>query len=122
MPTTKGHADSWKPRTRLEVAGLITLGSGQDQAGASVPKYWNATASASHSWPGPTSLNQRLNRPGQGPWVNVLDPAQAVAAVRAARPQADIVVVSLHWGEEDRHEPTLGSGRSQPDCSRPEPT
>jgi hypothetical protein len=94
-------------RTRLEVAGLITLGSGKDQAGASAPKYVerNGIRIAFLAWT--DLLNQRLNRPGQGPWVNVLDPALAVAAVRAARQQADIVVVSLHWGVEDRHEPTV---------------
>lgn len=36
----------------------------------------------------------------EGPGVAVFDPAEAVADVAAARAVADLVLVSLHWGEE----------------------
>jgi poly-gamma-glutamate synthesis protein (capsule biosynthesis protein) len=49
--------------------------------------------------------NINLNDQNSGPWVRGLDPAAAAEAVRAARAQADVVVVSLHWGVEYQHEP-----------------
>jgi poly-gamma-glutamate synthesis protein (capsule biosynthesis protein) len=49
--------------------------------------------------------NINLNDCSSGPWVRGLDPAAAVEAVRAARAQADVVVVSIHWGAEYQHEP-----------------
>jgi poly-gamma-glutamate synthesis protein (capsule biosynthesis protein) len=49
--------------------------------------------------------NINLNAGDSGPWVRGLDPAGAEAAVRAARPLVDIVVVSIHWGVEYQHDP-----------------
>jgi poly-gamma-glutamate synthesis protein (capsule biosynthesis protein) len=51
-------------------------------------------------------FNLNGNAGAGGPWVRGLDPAEAAQAVRAARAQADAVVVSLHWGMEYQHEPT----------------
>jgi poly-gamma-glutamate synthesis protein (capsule biosynthesis protein) len=92
---------------RLEAAGLVPLGSGLDQsrAGASRILERNGLRIAFLAWT--DLLNAHLNRVGKGPWVNTLEDDEAVEAVRAARLQADIVVVSLHWGREDRHDPSL---------------
>jgi len=93
-------------RTRLVVEGLVPLGGGRDQAEAMAPRILerNGIRIAFLAWT--DLLNLSLNRPGKGPWVNVLDLEQAARSVRGARLQADAVVVSLHWGKEDRHDPT----------------
>ena len=94
-------------QTRLEVAGLVSIGSGRDQRQAMTPRILerNGIRIAFLAW---TDLfNRHLNREGQGPWVNGMDEELASEAVRAARLQADAVVVSVHWGKEDRHAPTL---------------
>lgn len=92
--------------SRLERAGLSFVGSGADQPQAMTPVMVerNGIHIAFLAW---TDLfNIQLNRVGKGPWVNGLDGDQACEAVRAARMKADVVVVSIHWGVEDQHEPT----------------
>ena len=92
--------------TRLEVANLVAIGSGRDQAKALTPRILarNGIRIAFLAW---TDLfNRQFNRAGQGPWVDGLEVEQACRAVSAARSQADAVVVSLHWGHEDQHEPS----------------
>jgi poly-gamma-glutamate capsule biosynthesis protein CapA/YwtB (metallophosphatase superfamily) len=92
--------------TRLEVARLISIGSGRDRLQAMAPHILerNGLRIAFLAW---TDLfNLRLNREGKGPWVNGFDVEQACDAINTVKSQADAVVVSLHWGKEDRHEPT----------------
>jgi len=93
-------------RTRLEVESLVPLGGGRDRAEAQAPRILerNGLRIAFLAWT--DLLNVQLNQPGKGPWINVLDLDAAVRSVRDARLQADAVVVSLHWGQEDRHDPT----------------
>jgi poly-gamma-glutamate capsule biosynthesis protein CapA/YwtB (metallophosphatase superfamily) len=93
-------------QTRLKVAQLLSVGSGRDQAQAEAPRIVERQGIriAFLAW---TDLfNLGLNRQGQGPWVNGLEVEQASATVNQARAQADVVIVSLHWGVEDQHEPT----------------
>jgi poly-gamma-glutamate synthesis protein (capsule biosynthesis protein) len=93
-------------RTRLIVEGLIPIGSGKDRASAQAPKILerHGIRIAFLAWTDIFNLN--YNRGRNEPWVNRLDLADAFEAVRAARQQADAVVVSLHWGVEDQHEPS----------------
>jgi poly-gamma-glutamate synthesis protein (capsule biosynthesis protein) len=51
-------------------------------------------------------FNLDLDRKATEPWVRPLDLEPALAAVREARSRADIVVVSVHWGNEYQHAPT----------------
>jgi len=51
-------------------------------------------------------FNLDLNRRATEPWVRPLDLEPALQAVREARAKADVVVVSLHWGNEYQHLPT----------------
>lgn len=98
-----GHLETL---TRLEVANLTAVGSGRDRAMAEAPRILACRGMriAFLAW---TDLfNLQLNREGKGPWVNGLDDTRAIASIQAARAQADAVVVSVHWGVEDRHEPT----------------
>jgi poly-gamma-glutamate capsule biosynthesis protein CapA/YwtB (metallophosphatase superfamily) len=93
-------------QTRLAVAGIVSIGSGRDQLQAMAPRILerNGLRIAFLAWT--DLINLPRNRAGVGPWVNRLDVDQACEAVSQARAQADAVVVSLHWGQEDQHEPT----------------
>lgn len=52
-------------------------------------------------------LNANRNQRPNEPWVRVLDIDSATEAVSAARRLADAVVVSVHWGHEYSHAPTI---------------
>ena len=90
---------------RLESAGLAYVGSGKDRRRAEEPRILerNGIRIAFLAW---TDLLNRGGNQAGGPWVNRLRADRACLAVRAARSQADVVVVSVHWGTEDQHDPT----------------
>ena len=93
-------------QTRLEVDGLVSIGSGRDHTRSMAPRILESHGIRIAFLAWTDLLNLSFNREGQGPWVNQLDEAEACEIVRAARQQADAVVVSLHWGNEDQHVPT----------------
>ena len=91
---------------RLKAAGLVAIGSGDDQAQAEALQVLERQG-IKVAFLGFTDLfNMDLNRKATEPWVRALDLEPAVQAVRAARSQADMVVVSIHWGNEYQHTPT----------------
>ncbi len=51
-------------------------------------------------------FNVDLNGRADAPWVRPLDLEEALPALRAARAAADVVVVSVHWGNEYQHQPS----------------
>ena len=51
-------------------------------------------------------FNLDLNQRATEPWVRPLDLEPALQAVREARGRAEVVVVSVHWGNEYQHLPT----------------
>lgn len=51
-------------------------------------------------------LNVELNRAADAPCVSMLDASRLAAEIERARPHVDLVVVSLHWGEEYVVEPS----------------
>ena len=96
----------------VDAAGLVFTGAGRTKAEASQIKYINArgvkVAFLSYTY----GVNRRLpGRSPRAPGVNILgnrseaDLARAASAVRQARTAADLVVVSLHWGDEYAGEP-----------------
>ncbi len=91
---------------RLEAEGLVPIGTGADRAEAERTRIV-AVNGLRLAFMGFTDIfNVNLNRQDDQPWVRPLDPAAAEAAVRQARPLADVVVVSIHWGTEYSHQPT----------------
>jgi len=90
---------------RLEAQGLTAVGSGTDRAGAEAPRILVRNGLRVAFLAFTDLFNQDLDRSPDEPWVRRLDPATAPGAVRAARAQADAVVVSLHWGTEYSHVP-----------------
>jgi poly-gamma-glutamate capsule biosynthesis protein CapA/YwtB (metallophosphatase superfamily) len=97
----------------IEAAGLVFIGAGRSKAEAAEIKYLKArdvnVAFLAYTY----SSNRRLPRKApQAPGVNILrtdseaDLASAAVTVRRARASADLVVVSLHWGDEYAVDPT----------------
>jgi poly-gamma-glutamate synthesis protein (capsule biosynthesis protein) len=90
---------------RLRAEQLLPVGSGTTRREAEQVRVLQVKG-LRVAFLGFTDLfNINLNRNGNEPWVRPLDPDAAVAAVRAARAQADAVVVSIHWGVEYEHDP-----------------
>lgn len=91
---------------RLRQANLIAIGSGEDRPRAEEIHLLERNG-LRVAFLGFTDLfNLDLDRKATEPWVRPLDLEPALAAVREARSKADIVVVSVHWGNEYQHQPT----------------
>ena len=97
----------------IEAAGLAFSGAGRTKAESSKVTYLTAhgvnVAFLSYTY----STNQRLPpRSENAPGVNIIgvglvaDLSRAAARVRQAKKAADLVVVSMHWGEEYSTNPT----------------
>ncbi len=91
---------------RLRQAQLVAIGSGEDRTRAEAAQILERNG-LKVAFLGFTDLfNLDLDRKATEPWVRPLDLEPALAAVREARSKADIVVVSVHWGNEYQHAPT----------------
>ena len=91
---------------RLHAEHLVAVGSGEDQSQAEALQMVERQG-LKIAFLGFTDLfNIDLNRKATEPWVRPLDLEPALAAVREARSRADLVVVSVHWGNEYQHQPT----------------
>lgn len=98
----------------LKEQGIDPVGGGRDSGAASKPvirrvgktrvAYLAATEMADIFWSYqyPRTLEAKPDQPG----VWKLDREQLVKAVRSLRGQADLIVVSLHWGTEFADYPT----------------
>jgi len=91
---------------RLRAAHLVAIGSGEDRPRAEALQIVERQG-LRVAFLGFTDIfNLDLNRRATEPWVRPLDLEPALAAVREARGRADLVVVSVHWGNEYQHLPT----------------
>ena len=97
----------------IEAAGLVVAGAGRNRVESLTPAYVSSqgvmTAFLAYTY----STNRGLPKKRKGaPAVNMLrsgsreDLAAAMVQVKEARSHADLVVVSLHWGEEYQSVPT----------------
>lgn len=91
---------------RLKAEGIVTLGSGKDQAQAEQPAIIEKNGIKIAFLAFTDLFNVDLNRRAMEPWVRPLNLEPAMAAIKAVRPQAEVVIVSLHWGNEYQHDPT----------------
>jgi poly-gamma-glutamate synthesis protein (capsule biosynthesis protein) len=112
LSTANNHAFDQGPKgvgetlTRLRAERLVTVGSGEDRAQAEMVQILERQG-IRVAFLGFTDIfNIDLNRRATEPWVRPLDLEPALEAVRAARRQADLVIVSIHWGNEYQHTPT----------------
>lgn len=112
LSTANNHAFDQGPKgvketlDRLKSAGLMAVGSGETEATAERPVILEKNGIKFAFIAFTDIFNVDLNRKATEPWVRPLDLESAKAAIRSARSQADVVVVSLHWGNEYQHEPT----------------
>jgi len=91
---------------RLRAERLVAIGSGIDRAQAETLQIIERRG-VRVAFLGFTDLfNLDLNRRATEPWVCPLNLEPALQAVREARTKADLVVVSVHWGNEYQHAPT----------------
>src|SRR5512133_275488 len=91
---------------RLRAEQLVAVGSGEDRIRAEAVQVVERQG-LKVAFLGFTDLfNVDLNRRATEPWVRPLDLEPAMSAVREARARADLVVVSVHWGNEYQRQPT----------------
>ena len=102
----QGAAGVTETLDRLREAGILTVGTGETQATAEQPKIVEKNGIRFAFIAFTDLFNIDLNRKATEPWVRPLNLEPAKDAIRAIRPQVDIVVVGLHWGNEYQHEPT----------------
>ena len=91
---------------RLKEVGIVAVGSGETKAMAEQAKIVEKNGIKFAFIAFTDLFNIDLNRKATEPWVRPLDLEPAKEAIKAIRFQADVVVVSLHWGNEYQHEPT----------------
>ena len=106
------HAYDWGPEAlldsleRLRAAGIQPVGAGQNILAAHYPLLVHVgglrIAFLAYVDIDPKEAAAGVDRPG----VAWLDPAQALADIRFARPLADLVIVCPHWGVEYALKPT----------------
>jgi poly-gamma-glutamate synthesis protein (capsule biosynthesis protein) len=112
LATANNHAFDQGPRgvretlVRLRAERLVAIGSGEDRAQAETLQILERQGFRVAFLGFTDIFNIDLNRRATEPWVRPLELEPAVQAVQAARSQADLVVVSLHWGNEYQHLPT----------------
>jgi poly-gamma-glutamate synthesis protein (capsule biosynthesis protein) len=112
LATANNHAFDQGPRgvretlERLRAERLVAIGSGVDQAQAETLQILERQGFRVAFLGFTDIFNIDLNHRATEPWVRPLDLEPAVQAVQAARGQADLVVVSIHWGNEYQHLPT----------------
>ncbi|SDD26920.1 CapA family protein [Actinokineospora iranica] len=104
----QGPAGVAKTLDALDAAKITHTGSARSAREAATPLIREVAGARVGFLSYTFGLNQGTTRPAASPWLaNLLDPAAVLAEARAARAAgAEIVVASLHWGAESRHEPT----------------
>ncbi|MBS1766306.1 MAG: CapA family protein [Acidobacteria bacterium] len=112
LSTANNHAFDQGPKGVVETlrhlkdAGLVTIGTGTTKAEAEQTVFLDRNG-LKLAFLGFTDIfNNDLDGKPSNPWVRRLDLGAACAAVAEARKEADAVIVSIHWGIEDHHEPT----------------
>lgn len=112
LSTANNHAFDQGPDgvretlARMRAERLVAVGSGEDRPRAEALQILERQG-LRVAFLGFTDLfNLDLNRRATEPWVRPLELEPALQAVREARSKADLVVVSVHWGNEYQHMPT----------------
>ncbi|HEU4950862.1 MAG TPA: CapA family protein, partial [Holophagaceae bacterium] len=112
LSTANNHAFDQGPKGVVETlghlrdAGLVPVGTGATRAEAEQTVYLERKGLKVAVLAFSDIFNNDLDGKASRPWVRKLDLDAACAAVAEARSKADAVLVSIHWGIEDHHEPT----------------
>lgn len=91
---------------RLRAERLVVVGSGEDRAKAESLQILERQGVRVAFLAFTDLFNLDLNHRAMEPWVRPLELEPTLQAVREARGLADLVVVSVHWGNEYQHTPT----------------
>lgn len=98
----------------VEQHGMIPVGAGGNCGLATAPRIV-VRKGVRTAWFGATDImNLPLNRGTDDPCVAMLDVERLQVDIARARDYADLIVVSVHWGEEYEFEPTddqIGAAR-----------
>jgi poly-gamma-glutamate synthesis protein (capsule biosynthesis protein) len=87
--------------SRLQSAGLTSIGAGSDRASAGALRIFEVQGMKIGCLAYTARFNNDLNLPdSSAPEVVRADPARMEREVRKARASADFVLVALHWGTE----------------------
>lgn len=96
----QGAAGVAETLDHLAKAGLGALGSGRGRTEAEGPLLLERRGLRIALFARTETLNLGGNAGPNRPWVGLLDLERTGAALAAVRPSVDLVVVSLHWGDE----------------------
>lgn len=88
----------------LDILGIAHCGAGVNAAEARRPAIMTAKG-LRFAFLGYAEPMWSVVEAGTEPGVALLNPDQIIADIQAARAEADVVVVSLHWGEEHQGAP-----------------
>lgn len=112
VSTANNHAYDQGPKglretlQRLDGAGLHHAGSGLTRAEAERTLWLERNGLKIALLAFTDIFNMDLNGQPEAPWVRALDLEQALPAIRSARAEADVVIASIHWGNEYQHQPS----------------
>ncbi len=81
-------------------AGLRVTGAGTSRTDAEKPAIVEVSGVRVGFLGWSQFFNDPLNEKPEAPWANPIDADRMVAAIKAARVEADFVVASCHWGVE----------------------
>ncbi len=112
VSTANNHAFDQGPKgiretlQRLDEAGLLHAGSGITKADAERTVWLERNGLKIALLAFTDIFNVDLNGKVEAPWVRPLDLDEALPAIHSARATADVVIVSVHWGNEYQHQPS----------------
>lgn len=102
----QGHQGLRETLARLQAEGLSSLGSGLDRHAAEAPLLLECQG-LRFAFLGRTDIfNTDLNQEETRPWIAALDVDRLEAQVRSLRSQVDVLVLSVHWGNEYQLRPS----------------
>jgi poly-gamma-glutamate synthesis protein (capsule biosynthesis protein) len=105
----QGRAGVSETVENIKAAGLEEVGAGKDRATAELPVFEEIHGIRVAFLGFTARFNQNLDSDDpKAPRINPADPDAMRAAIASARKQAELVVVSIHWGTEYAKEPDPG--------------
>ena len=89
-------------REHLNTAGIATVGAGPDEVSANAPAILEAKGVRFGFLAYTTLYPASLEAEGENPGISSFSLEKAGAAIAGLKQEVDVVIVSMHWGEEYR--------------------
>lgn len=103
----QGHQGLRETLARLRAEGLSSLGSGLDRKEAEAPLLLECRGLRFAFLARTDIFNADLNQDESRPWIAGLDLDRLEVQVRALRSQVDVLILSVHWGNEYQLRPSV---------------